>query len=82
MKKLAGYGHDDHPEDDDERVRLAWAVAAMDDCDACGDVRIELTLEEVDKPGTGLVAHLAPDSARALRAALVTALRETGEPAE
>jgi hypothetical protein len=55
-------------------------VAAIDDCDACGDIRVELTLEEVNKPGTGLVAHLAPDSARALRAALATALRETGEP--
>jgi len=82
VKKLAAYGRDDHPEDDDERVRLAWAVAAMDDCAECGDIRIELTLEEVDKPGTGLVAHLAPGSARALRAALMTALREAGEPAD
>jgi len=80
VKKLAGYGRDDHPAEDDERARLAWAVAAMDDCDGCGDVRIELTLEEVNKPGAGLVAHLAPDSARSLRASLATALRDVGEP--
>jgi len=36
-------------------------------------------VEEVGQPGTGLVGHLAPDSARRLRAALATALREIGE---
>ena len=79
VKKLAAYGRDDHPADDDERRQLAWAVAAMDDCEACADIRIELTVEELDRPGTGLVAHLSPSSARALRAALATALREVGE---
>jgi hypothetical protein len=82
MKKLADYGQDDHPEDDPERARLAWAVVAMDDCDECGDLRVELTVEESGRPGTGLVAHLAPASARQLRAALAAALREFGEPAE
>jgi len=82
VKKLADYGRDDHSDDDGERAPLAWAVAAMDDCDGCGDIRVELTLEQVDKPGTGLVAHLAPDSARALRAALALALREMGEAAD
>jgi hypothetical protein len=78
MKKLADQGFDDHP-DDPERVRLAWAVAAFDDCDGCGDIRIELTLEEVGRPGTGLAGHLAPASARHLRAALARALRDVGE---
>jgi hypothetical protein len=80
MKKLADYGVDDHPGDDPERTPVAWAVAALDDCDECRDLRVELTVEELDRPGTGLVAHLAPATARRLRAALRTALVEMGEP--
>jgi len=79
MKKLADHGFDDHPAGDPERAQLAWAVAALDDCEECDDLRVELTVEEVGRPGTGLVGHLAPDSARRLRAALATALREIGE---
>ena len=79
MKKLAGYGLDDHPADDVDKVRLAWAVAVLDDCEACDGIRIELTLEEAGRPGTGLVAHLSPPTARRLRAALATALTEIGE---
>jgi hypothetical protein len=79
MKKLADYGTDDHPPDDPERVRISWIVVAMDDCTECEDVRVELTVEEEGKNGAGLVGHLAPDSARKLRAALATALREMGE---
>ncbi|MCU1447976.1 MAG: hypothetical protein JWP02_146 [Acidimicrobiales bacterium] len=82
MKKLAEYGRDDHPEGDPERAQAAWAVAAMDDCDECGDLRVELTLEEAGKPGAGVVAHLAPATARRLRAALAQALRELGEPVD
>ncbi len=82
MKRLAGYGLDDHPadDDDDEKAQLAWAVATLDDCDSCGDLRVELTLEEVGRPGTGLVAHLAPATARRMRALLKTALQDIGEP--
>ncbi len=79
MKKLADYGRDDHPADDPEHAQVTWAVAILDDCDPCGDVRVELTVEELGRPGTGLVAHLAPGSARRLQAALRTALREVGE---
>lgn len=79
MKKLADYGRDDHPADDPERAQVAWSVVALDDCDECGDVRVVLTLEEVGRPGTGLAAHLAPDTARKLRSALVRALSEIGE---
>jgi hypothetical protein len=79
MKKLVEYGRDDHPDDDDERAQLAWAVAAMDDCDECADLRIELTVEEAGRPGAGLVAHLAPATARQLRGALGRALQEIGE---
>jgi hypothetical protein len=82
MKKLADYGTDDHPEDDPERVKITWIVAGLDDCDECVDPRIELTVEEAGKPGTGLVGHLSPASTRRLRAALATALREIGEPVD
>jgi hypothetical protein len=79
MKRLADYGEDDHPSDDPERARIAWAVAALDDCDGCDGMRIELTVEEMHRPGTGLAAHLAPNTARRLRAALGTALDDIGE---
>jgi hypothetical protein len=82
VKKLADYGLDDHPAGDPERAQAAWAVAAMDDCDECGDLRIELTVEEAGKPGAGIVAHLSPSTARRLRAALGQALRELGEPVD
>ena len=79
MKKLADYGQDDHPSDDPERAQLAWAVAVLDDCEGCDDLRVELTVEELHRPGTGLVAHLSPESTRRLRAALRTALKDIGE---
>jgi len=79
VKKLADYGRDDHPEEDPERAQVAWAVAALDDCDLCGDIRVELTLEEVGHPGTGLVAHLSPQTAKRLVTALNLALRDIGE---
>lgn len=79
VKKLVEYGRDDHPADDPERAQLAWAVAVLDDCDRCGDLRVELTMEEVGRPGSGLVAHLAPQTARRLHAALSAALREIGQ---
>jgi hypothetical protein len=79
MKKLADYGIDDHPADDPERAQVNWIVAVLDDCDECGDARVEITFEEAGRPGTGLVGHLSPDSARKLRAAIATGLREIGE---
>jgi len=82
VKKLADYGRDDHPDDDPERSQLAWAVAILDDCEACDDLRVELTLEEAGRPGTGLVAHLSPAGARRLRAAIGLGLRELGEPVD
>ncbi len=79
MKKLIEYGRDDHPDDDPDREQLAWAVAILDDCEACDDLRVELTLEEVGKAGYGQVAHLSPDTARRLRSAITSALKELGE---
>jgi hypothetical protein len=79
VKKLVDYGRDDHPADDPERAQVAWAVAAFDDCDYCNELRVELTVEEVGRPGAGLVAHLSPETARRLVRALGAALREMGE---
>ena len=79
MKKSIDFALDDHPEDDEERPTTAWALAVVDDCDGCGDLRVELTLEEVGQSGMGVVAHMAPSTARRLRAAIATALREVGE---
>jgi hypothetical protein len=79
MKKLAGYGRDDHPADDPEKAQLAWSVVTLDDCDACGDLRIELTLEEAGRPGAGFAAHLSAATARRVRSLLAMALTEIGE---
>ncbi len=79
MKKLADYGSGDHPDNDPERVNVAWIVAVLDDCEECEDPRVELTVEEVGRQGTGLVGDLSPASARKLRAALALALKEIGE---
>ena len=79
MKKSIDFALDDHPEDDDDKARVAWAVAVFDDCDACDDIRVELTLEDQGRAGAGTVAHLAPATARRLRAAIAAALREVGE---
>jgi hypothetical protein len=78
---------DDHPFDpsemppgweDDELMPVSWGVAIGDDYEDASP-RVILTLEEVGRPGTGLVAHLSPVLARRLRVALRDALREVGE---
>lgn len=79
MKKLIEYGRDHHPSEDEEKQPSAWAVVIMDDCEACDGLLVELTLEEVGRPGYGQVAHLAPDDARQLVGALNRALKELGE---
>jgi hypothetical protein len=79
MKKSIDFAFDDHPDRDDDKARVAWAVAVLDDCDGCDALRVELTFEEAGANGTGVVGHLAPRTARRLRAALAAALREVGE---
>jgi hypothetical protein len=79
VKKSIDFALDDHPADDEDRARTAWAVAVVDDCDGCNDIRVEVNVEAEGANGTGLTAHLAPDSARRLRAAIAAALREVGE---
>lgn len=80
VKKLVDYGRDDHPEEEGaDRQQAAWAVAIMDDCPECGDLRVELTIEEVGRPGYGQVAHLSIDGARRMRDVIDRALRELGQ---
>ena len=68
----------DLPEGADDAMLVSWAVAICDDYDDA-EPRVVLTVEEVGKPGEGLIAHLTPDHARRLRVALRDALREIGE---
>ncbi len=70
---------DDHPADDEDRPPANWAVGLSDDCEACDDLRVVLTVEEAGRAGEGVVAHLAPVTARRLRVAIADALREIGE---
>ena len=70
----------DYPPDyeDDELTPISWAVAISDDY---GDAqpRVILTVEEVGKPGQGLIGHLSPEIARRVRGAFLDALAEMGE---
>jgi hypothetical protein len=78
---------DDHPfdpaadpvvADDPDLTPVSWAVAISDDYDDA-EPRVILTVDEIGKPGEGLVAHLLPDEARRIRRALRDALKEIGE---
>jgi|TARA_B100001750_G_scaffold88465_1_gene69804 hypothetical protein len=64
--------------EDDELTPISWAVGISDDY-ADAEPRVMLTVEEVGRPGQGLVGHLSPDIARRLRAAVHDALAEIGE---
>jgi len=72
------FSEDDLPPDTEDATRMSWAVAISDDYDDATP-RVVLTVEEVGRPGAGLVGHLTPDMARRLRVALHDALREIGE---
>jgi hypothetical protein len=82
VKRSIDFGFDDHPADDEDKPRVAWSVAARDDCDGCGDLRIEVVFEDEGANGAGVMAHLAPATTRRVRAALAAALREVGEPVD
>jgi hypothetical protein len=78
VRKFIDEGADDHPSDED-KAAMNWVVAVNDDCEGCDALRVLVTIEERDRKGDGLVAHLGADAARRMRAALATALRELGE---
>lgn len=78
---------DDHPfdplldpvvADDPDLTPVSWAVAIADDYDDANP-RVILTVDEVGRPGEGLVAHLLPNQARRLRVAIRDALVEVAE---
>lgn len=69
---------DDLPPGADDAMRVSWAVAISDDYDDT-EPRVVLTVEEVGRPGEGLIVHMAPEQARRLRTALRDALREVGQ---
>jgi hypothetical protein len=83
MRRSIDDASDAHPSggpgSDDDKPTASWMVQLLDDCDACGDLRVSLTLEERGGAGEGVVAHLDPSGARRLRAAIADALREVGE---
>lgn len=78
---------DDHPfdplldpvvADDPDLTPVSWAVAIADDYDDA-EPRVVLTVDEIGRPGEGLIAHLLPAEARRIRMALRDALREIGQ---
>jgi hypothetical protein len=64
--------------EEDELTPISWGIAISDDYDDA-EPRIVLTVEEVGRPGTGLVGHLSPTIARRLRVAIRDGLKEIGE---
>ena len=64
MKKSVDFDFDDHPSGDSERPVPRRVISVVDDCDGCNDLRVEVTLEEEGRQGTGVTAHLAPATAR------------------
>ena len=72
------FREEDLPPGADDAARLSWAVAISDDYDDA-EPRVVLTVEEVGRPGEGLVSHLSAEHARRLRLALRDALKEIGE---
>jgi hypothetical protein len=80
MRRSIDDALDDHPPDE-ELPPVSWMVGLNDDPDVStdGTPRVSLTLEERGRAGRGIVAQLAPGTARRLRAAIAAALREIGE---
>ncbi len=80
MRRSIDDATDDHPPDD-EFPPISWMVGLTDDPNASddGEPRVSLTLEERGGAGSGLVAHLRPETARRLRGAIAAALLEVGE---
>lgn len=76
------FAAEDLPPEDEDAVRLSWAVAVSDDYEDA-EPRLVLTVEEVGRAGAGMVFHMLPAHARRLRAALRDGLREIGaEPGD
>jgi hypothetical protein len=79
MRRSIDDAADAHPPGDEDKPTASWMVQLLDDCEACGDLRVSVTVEDLGGAGLGVVAHLDPTGARRLRVALADALREVGE---
>jgi hypothetical protein len=79
MRRSIDDAADAHPAGDEDKAPVSWMVQLLDDCEACGDLRVSLTVEELGGAGYGVVAHLDANGARRLRMALADALKEVGE---
>ncbi|MBW8827163.1 MAG: hypothetical protein JF603_12575, partial [Acidobacteria bacterium] len=54
MRRSIDDARDAHPAgDDDDKVPASWMVQLLDDCEACGDLRVSLTVEDVGGAGYG-----------------------------
>jgi len=81
MRRSIDDALDDHPVDD-EFPPVSWMIGLNDDPDVStnGEPPVSLTPKEPSNAARRIVAHLAPATARRLRAAIAAALREIGEP--
>jgi hypothetical protein len=84
VKQSIDSAWDDHPADPDDQEDTPpawWIVNLVDDVEGIDDLRVQVVLE-VAGGKERVAAHLAPDTARRLRAALATALKTIGEPTD
>ena len=72
-------GNHDYRSGEQDQILAALGRSRSWYVEQAGELRVVMTVEEQGRAGYGLVAHLAPDKARRLRAALAAALRELGE---
>lgn len=79
MRRSIDDAQEAHPSGDSDKPQVSWMVQISDDCEGCDDLRVMLTVEELGRAGTGLVAHLDAAGARRMRVAIADALREIGE---
>ncbi|HXH59275.1 hypothetical protein [Iamia sp.] len=81
MKQSIDAAWDDHPsgpDDQEDTPPVWWILNLVDDIEGIDDIRVQVVLE-VPGASERIAAHLAPATARRLRAALTTALRTVGE---
>lgn len=84
MKQSIDSAWDDHPaepDDQEDTPPVWWIVNLVDDVEGIDDLRVQLVVE-VRGTDERVAAHLAPATARRLRAALATALTTIGEPTD
>jgi hypothetical protein len=78
MKKSIDFQLVEPPPGDDDLPPMSWIVGVADVFEDAVP-RVFLVLEEQGQAGYGQTVHLDATQARAVRAAIATALREMGE---